>query len=241
MDEVRGVPPGPFPDLKVIRVEAGMSTARFCALIDMLERTWRSWQARARDGRPARGPWLAPVRETVEPYVVKHAETHTAWGHRTVWAPKTDLTPQDGHRASPSTTLRILRRRGLLQPPGYTRERRQLTAARRAAFTVPPSAPNRVRAAGLFRVRNHPRGNLADRRSTGDLREAAPTGPAPADRRGCRRDVPGSVRARPERRTAHPRRGQAGRRIGPGSPTMTATEYPTSTGDLPHLRRELPT
>lgn len=31
----------------MIRTEAGMSTARFCCLIDMPERTWRRWQAKA--------------------------------------------------------------------------------------------------------------------------------------------------------------------------------------------------
>ena len=87
----------------MIRVEAGMSTARFCALIDMPERTWRRWQARARGGRPPRGPWPAPVSEAVEPYLVKHAGTHTAWGHRKVWA----MTRHDGHQLSPSTALRI--------------------------------------------------------------------------------------------------------------------------------------
>jgi hypothetical protein len=58
----------PFADLEVIRTEAGMSTARFCRLIDMPERTWRRWQARARVGVPVKGPWPAPVAE-VEPYV----------------------------------------------------------------------------------------------------------------------------------------------------------------------------
>ena len=109
-------------------------------LIDMPERTWRRWQARARDGRPPRGPWPAPVREAVEPYLIKHAEAHTAWRHRKVWA----MTRHDGHQLSPSSALRILRRRGLLQPAGYTRGRRQLAAARRAAFTAPPSGPNQV-------------------------------------------------------------------------------------------------
>ena len=80
MEEVCRGQAGPFADLEVIRVEAGMSTARFCTLIDMPERTWRRWQARARDGRPARGPWPAPVSEAVEPYVVKHAETHPRGG-----------------------------------------------------------------------------------------------------------------------------------------------------------------
>jgi transposase InsO family protein len=124
----------------VIRTDAGMSTARFCALIDMPERTWRRWQARARAGEPTRGPWPRPVSDVVEPYVVKHAEAHTAWGHRKVWA----MTRHDGHACSASTTLRIMRRRNLLQPADYTRERRQLAAARRAAFVVPPSGPNQV-------------------------------------------------------------------------------------------------
>nr|MBA2768641.1 transposase [Sporichthyaceae bacterium] len=124
----------------MIRTQAGMSTAGFCRLIDMPERTWRRWQARARAGEPTRGPWPAPVTEAVEPSVVKHAEAHTAWGHRKVWA----MCRHDGHRISAATTLRILRRRNLLQPVGYTRERRQLAAARRAAFLVPPTGPNQV-------------------------------------------------------------------------------------------------
>ncbi|WP_290512544.1 hypothetical protein [Aeromicrobium sp.] len=45
----------------MIRVEAGMSTTRFCQLIDMPERTWRRWQARAGAGEPTRGPWPQPV------------------------------------------------------------------------------------------------------------------------------------------------------------------------------------
>ena len=48
MEEVGGGPVGPFEDLDVIRVEAGMSTARFVKLIDMPERTWRRWQAKTR-------------------------------------------------------------------------------------------------------------------------------------------------------------------------------------------------
>jgi putative transposase len=35
VEEVREGPAGPYLDLEVIRVEAGMSTARFCRLIDM--------------------------------------------------------------------------------------------------------------------------------------------------------------------------------------------------------------
>ena len=124
----------------MIRVEAGMSTARFCTLIDMPVRTWRRWQAKAGAGDPPKGPWPAPVAQRVEPLVVKHAEAHTAWGHRKVWA----MTRYDGEQVSASTVLRVLRRRDLCQPVDYTRERRQLAAARKAAFLVPPDAPNQV-------------------------------------------------------------------------------------------------
>jgi putative transposase len=75
------------------------------------------------------------VAEAVEAVVVKHAEAHPAWGHRTVWA----MARFDGHRISPATVLRIMRRRGLLLEAAYQRERRQLAAARKAAFLTPPS------------------------------------------------------------------------------------------------------
>jgi hypothetical protein len=39
---------------------------------------------------------------------------------------------------------RIMRRRGLMQGRDYTAEVRQWAAARRAAFTEPPTGPNRV-------------------------------------------------------------------------------------------------
>ncbi|MEJ7704166.1 MAG: hypothetical protein WKF47_11050 [Geodermatophilaceae bacterium] len=84
MEEVRRAPPGPFDDLEVIRVEAGMSTSRFCQLIDMPERTWRRWQASAAAGEQVRGPWPAPVAATVQDAVIGHAQAHPAWGHRKV-------------------------------------------------------------------------------------------------------------------------------------------------------------
>lgn len=125
----------------MIRVDAGMPTTRFTALIGMPERTWRRWQARARAGHPAKGPWPAPVAERVEPEVVKHAEAHVAWGHRKVWA----MARYDGHQVSQATVLRILRRRGLVSEAAlYQRERRKLAEKRRAAFVNPPTGPNQV-------------------------------------------------------------------------------------------------
>ena len=109
-------------------------------MIDMPERSWRRWQARARAGEPVRGPWPTPVSEAVEAVVVKHAEAHPAWGHRKIWA----MTRYDGHLVSQATVLRIMRRRGLLLPADYQRERRALAAARRAAFLDPPTGPNQV-------------------------------------------------------------------------------------------------
>ena len=55
MEEERGGPPGPFQGLEVIRVKVGMSIAGFCRLIDMPERTWRRWQAKAKWAEPPKG------------------------------------------------------------------------------------------------------------------------------------------------------------------------------------------
>lgn len=124
----------------MIRVEAGMSTSRFCAKFDMPERTWRRWQARARVERPPKGPWPRPARESVRDTAVRHALEHPAWGHRKVWA----MVRHDGHVVSESTILRLLRDEGLLLPAEYQRERRQLAQRRKAAFAVEPTGPNQV-------------------------------------------------------------------------------------------------
>lgn len=93
MKDVLAGPVGPFEDLEVIRVEAGMSTARFCRLIETPERTWRRWQAKTRAGVQVKGPWSEPVRESVRDRVLFHATAHPAWGHRTTWA----MLRLDGH------------------------------------------------------------------------------------------------------------------------------------------------
>ena len=102
MEEVRGGPLGPFEDLEVIRVDAGMSTSRFCQLIDMPERTWRRWQARAKQSQPPKGPWPQPARDAARPLVVAHALAKPEWGHRKIWA----MTRHDGHKVSQATVLR---------------------------------------------------------------------------------------------------------------------------------------
>ncbi len=124
----------------MIRTDAGMSTARFCALIGMPERTWRRWQANARAGRPPKGPWPRPTRDAVRDAALDHALTHPAWGHRKIWA----MLRHDGHRVSESTVLRLLRDEGLILPAEYQRERRRLAQRRKAAFATEPTGPNQV-------------------------------------------------------------------------------------------------
>jgi putative transposase len=124
----------------VIRLEAGMATARFTRLIGVPERSYRRWQQRQRQGRPVKGPWPAPQRDRVEPTAIEYADRFPAWGHRKLAM----LMRVDGHRAPESTVLRALRRSGRVQPIDYQAERRQLAAARRAAFVVPPNGPNQV-------------------------------------------------------------------------------------------------
>src|SRR5205807_8777035 len=50
----------------------------------------------------------------------------------------------DGFHASQATVRRALRARALLQPPGVSRERRQLAKQRKLAFRPAPARRNRV-------------------------------------------------------------------------------------------------
>jgi putative transposase len=124
----------------MIRQDAGMPTSRFTALVGIPERTYRRWQRRARQGRPARGPWPTPAQDRVEQPLVEVADRWPAWGHRKV----AQIARTDGLAVSNSTALRALKRQGRVLEPDYTRQRRDLAAARRAAFVVPPSGPNQV-------------------------------------------------------------------------------------------------
>ena len=124
----------------MIRTEAGMPTARFTSLVGVPERTYRRWQARARQGRPVRGPWPTPAQDLVEQKLLEVADKWPAWGHRKI----AQITRTDGIAVSDSTALRALKRQDRVLSPDYRRARRDLTAARRAAFVVPPSGPNQV-------------------------------------------------------------------------------------------------
>ena len=124
----------------MIRTEAGMSTTRFCQLIDMPERTWRRWQAKTRAGGQAKGPWPRPARTAATELALKHALDHPAWGHRKIWA----MVRHEGHVVSEATILRLLRDEGLILPAAYQRERRKLAERRKAAFANDPTGPNQV-------------------------------------------------------------------------------------------------
>lgn len=103
--------PGPMPThrtSRVIRTDAAMSTTRFCQTIDMPERTWRRWQAKACAGQQPKGPWPRPARTAAVELARKHALAHPAWGHRKVWA----MVRHDGHIVSEATILRLPRGEG---------------------------------------------------------------------------------------------------------------------------------
>ncbi|WP_246840059.1 integrase core domain-containing protein [Auritidibacter sp. NML130574] len=106
----------------------------------MPERSYRRWQAKAKQAQPPKGPWPQPAREAARAIVVKHALAHPAWGHRKIWA----MTRHDGHRVSQATVLRTLRDEGLILPAEYQKQRRELAKERKAAFAVTPTGPNQV-------------------------------------------------------------------------------------------------
>ena len=107
----------------MIRLEAGMPTSSFCRMLGIPERSYRRWQARARQQRNPLGPWPRPVSVRVEAQVGRL---------------------DHGLAVSDSTAYRVLDRAGLCLPVDYTRERRDLAAARRAAFVEPPTRPYQV-------------------------------------------------------------------------------------------------
>ncbi|TSD55295.1 integrase core domain-containing protein [Aeromicrobium piscarium] len=124
----------------MIRREAGMSTARWCRIFDIPERTWRRRQSRARVGEPVRRPHPRPARDAAATLIDKYAAKHPAWGHRKIWA----MVRHDGHVVSEATVLRRLRDQGLILPDQYQRERRKLAERRKAVFAEEPTGPNQV-------------------------------------------------------------------------------------------------
>ena len=62
----------------MIRLDAGMPTARFVRLVWVPERSYRRWQQRQRQGWPLKGPWPAPARDRVEPVAIAYADRFPA-------------------------------------------------------------------------------------------------------------------------------------------------------------------
>jgi transposase InsO family protein len=124
----------------VIRRDAGLSTARFCRLLGLAERSYRRWQRRERQRRPAKGPWPTPSADRLEPLALDYADRYPQWGSRTI----ATLMRIDGLAAPDSTVYRALKRAGRVLEVDYQAQRRQHAQARRAAFVVPPSGPNQV-------------------------------------------------------------------------------------------------
>jgi len=123
-----------------MRRQVGLSVSRFCEIAGVPRASWYRHARRAAEDLPARGPWPAPVRDRIEQPAAQLALEWPAWGHRKIHA----LLTVDGFEASQATVRRALARRGLLQPVGYQRERRELAKARKAAFVAPPARRNRV-------------------------------------------------------------------------------------------------
>lgn len=129
----------PFDELEAIRVEFDVPVRRFCARLGIPASTWYHWRTAAVDGRVLRAR-RSPVVDAIEEQAARTARHWSAWGHRKIWA----MLRADGIRVSRSSVARALRRRGLLLPVRYQRERRQLAAERRATFVDPPTRRNRV-------------------------------------------------------------------------------------------------
>lgn len=123
-----------------MRLEAGLSISQFCRLARIHRSTWHRRAAAVPDQQAGKGPWPAPERRRIEQAAAHLALEWPAWGHRKIWA----LLRADGIHASQATVLRALRERGLIQPPGVMRERRELARQRREAFIDPVLRRNRV-------------------------------------------------------------------------------------------------
>ena len=116
-----------------------MPVARLLARLGIPRSTWYYWRAAERRGRSVRR-WPAPVVDELEETAAEYAGRYSAWGHRKIWA----MLRADGVKVSASSVARAMKRRDLLLPVRYQRERRAFAAARKAAFATPPQRRNRV-------------------------------------------------------------------------------------------------
>jgi len=116
-----------------------MAVRRLCRRLGIPSSTWYYWRSCELAGRPAKR-WPTPVLDAIEEPAAELAGRYSAWGHRKIWA----MLRADGVEVSASSVARAMKRRELLLPIRYQRERRAFAAARKAAFAEPPTRRNRV-------------------------------------------------------------------------------------------------
>ncbi len=125
----------------MIRLEYGISVARFCELVGVPRASYYRRRRRETDGEPVRGPWPTPVLDRIDPLVAEVAASFGFFGYRKIWG-RLRLDGQE--RISASSVRRSMSRQGLLQPRRYQAERRALAQARKAVFVSPPVRRNRL-------------------------------------------------------------------------------------------------
>ena len=116
-----------------------MPVARLARRLGIPSSTWYYWRACELAGRPARR-WPTPVLDAIEEPAAELAGRYSAWGHRKIWA----MLRADGVKVSASSVARAMKRRDLLLPTRYLKERRAYAEARKAAFAETPVRRNRV-------------------------------------------------------------------------------------------------
>jgi putative transposase len=116
-----------------------MPVARLLRRLGIPSSTWYYWRTAQRQGREVRR-WPAPVLDAIEEPAAELAARYSAWGHRKIWA----MLAADGICVSASSVARAMKRRGLLLPVRYLKERRAFAEARKAAFADAPQRRNRV-------------------------------------------------------------------------------------------------
>ena len=116
-----------------------MPVSRLLRRLGIPSSTWYYWRACELAGRPVKR-WPTPVLDAIEEPAAELCERYSAWGHRKIWA----MLRADGVNVSMSSVARAMKRRDLLLPIRYQRERRAFAAARKVAFADPPQRRNRV-------------------------------------------------------------------------------------------------
>lgn len=137
--------------LEVVRVEVGVSTARFCQLFDMPEWAWHRWQVKGAHW----GTWQGSLATTgsagcqgVSPEAC--AGSSGVGGHRKIWA----IVRHDGHVFSEASVLRILREEGLILLVEY--QRRGVGSLSNARSRSLPSPAERTRSGDWTSARSRP-------------------------------------------------------------------------------------